>query len=188
MEIIVNQIETISKIQRLYVTSILVKAFDLPRYNFQSMKNPFKDIHVSQSHSENILILYKLGITTGTSPNTFGINTDVTRGQAAKLMEVTEEMKPSMVTLEAKDVGLDEIEGVIWKTDTDLYESVMVYGKPGYTKTKIQLIPLNERIGTLNVSGSMLNEASIYKKYHVQEMYGIINISASTIFEGQYGP
>ncbi|PIC99607.1 MULTISPECIES: S-layer homology domain-containing protein [unclassified Sporosarcina] len=148
--------------------SILVKAFDLPRYDFHSIKNPFRDIHVSQSHGENILILYKLGITTGTSSNTFGINAAVTRGQAAKLMKATEEKKPSMVTLEAEDVGMDKIDGVIRQTDTDLYESVMVYGKPGYTKTKIQLIPLKEGKGTLNVSGRMLTGASIEKGYHVQ--------------------
>ena len=51
--------------------------------------------------------------------------------------------------IEAEDVGMDEIDGVIWQTDTGLYESVMVYGKPGYTKTKIQLIPLKEGKGTL---------------------------------------
>lgn len=161
-------------VKRGQFASILVKAFDLPRYNFYDIKNPFKDVVEYQSHGSNILVLYRLGITTGTSPDRFSINAPVTRGQAAKLMKTTEEEKPTMVTLEADEVGVDKLTGVIWKTDTDLYEAITAYGNPGYTETKIQLVPLKEGKGTLNVSGFLNNEdssdqfKSVEKKYYVQ--------------------
>ena len=59
-------------IKRGQMASILVKAFDLPReyvYN-----HPFKDIGNSQSHVDNILAIYALGITSGTTPTTYSPN------------------------------------------------------------------------------------------------------------------
>ncbi|WP_303966554.1 S-layer homology domain-containing protein [Sporosarcina ureae] len=161
-------------VKRGQFASILVKAFDLPRYSPYEIRHPFKDVSFLQSHDRNILILYKLGITTGTSPDKFSVNEPVTRGQAAKLMKTTEEVKPPMTTITAADVGVDRLYNVIWKTDTDLYESIEVYGKPGYTETKIQLLPLKEGKGTLNISGAMLqndssasNEKRVDKKFYV---------------------
>ena len=162
-------------VKRGQFASILVKAFDLPRYNAFQIHNPFKDVNITQSHGQNILILYKMGITTGTLPNKFSVNEPVTRGQAAKLIKKTEEEKPAMTTITAADMGVDILYNVIWKTDTDLYESIEVYGKPGYTETKIQLLPLKEGKGTLNISGAMLqndssasNEKRVDKKFYVQ--------------------
>ncbi|ARK24081.1 hypothetical protein SporoP37_04880 [Sporosarcina sp. P37] len=153
--------------KRGQLASILVKAFDLPRYSVYELKNPFKDVHLLDSHSPNILTLYKLGITTGTSPDKFSVNAPVTRGQAAKLMKATEENKPTtMVTLEAETLRLDELQFVAYKTDTDLYKSIEVYGKPGYTKTKIQLIPLKEGKGTLHIRGT-LSDKPMNKKFYV---------------------
>lgn len=161
-------------VKRGQFASILVKAFDLPRYNFYDIQNPFKDVVEYQSHGSNILVLYRLGISTGTSPDKFSINAPVTRGQAAKMMKATEDKKPAMVTLEAEDVGVDKLSSVIWRTDTDLYEAITAYGNPGYTETKIQLVPLKEGEGTLNVSGYLSSdkssdeqEKSVEKKYYV---------------------
>lgn len=161
-------------VKRGQFASILVKAFDLPRYSPFEIHNPFKDVSFLQSHDKNILILYKMKITTGTSPDKFSVNEPITRGQAAKLIKTTEEVKPAMTTITAADVGVNILYDVIWKTDTDLYESITVYGKPGYTETKIQLLPLKEGKGTLNISGAMLendsstsNEKRIDKKFYV---------------------
>ena len=161
-------------VKRGQFASILVKAFDLPRYSPFEIHNPFKDVSFLQSHGQNILILYKMKITTGTSPDKFSVNEPVTRGQAAKLMKTTEDVKPPMTTITAADVGVDRLSDVIWKTDTDLYESITVYGKPGYTETKIQLLPLKEGNGTLNITGAMLqndssasNEKRVDKKFYV---------------------
>ena len=161
-------------VKRGQFASILVKAFDLPRYSPFEIHNPFKDVSFLQSHDKNILILYKMKITTGTSPDKFSVNEPITRGQAAKLIKTTEEVKPAMTTITAADVGVDILYDVIWKTDTDLYESITVYGKPGYTKTKIQLLPLKEGNGTLNITGAMLqndssasNEKRVDKKFYV---------------------
>lgn len=161
-------------VKRGQFASILVKAFDLPRYSPFEIHNPFKDVSFLQSHDKNILILYKMKITTGTSPDKFSVNEPITRGQAAKLIKTTEEVKPAMTTITAADVGVDILYDVIWKTDTDLYESITVYGKPGYTETKIQLLPLKEGNGTLNITGAMLqndssasNEKRVDKKFYV---------------------
>ena len=91
-------------IKRGQMASILVKAFDLPRDG--DISNPFKDVLGYGSHDGNILIIYKLGITTGTTPSTFSPNAAITRGQAAKMIKATEDAKPSnVVTLEPSDFG-----------------------------------------------------------------------------------
>ena len=55
-------------IKRGQMASILVKAFDLPRYSTSS--NPFEECWIGMvMHTANILIIYKLGITSGTSPD-----------------------------------------------------------------------------------------------------------------------
>lgn len=163
-------------IKRGQMASILVKAFDLPRYSFYDIKNPFKDVKEYEAHGSNILILYRLGITTGTSPDTFSPNAPITRGQAAKMIKATEDAKPTMVTLEASDLGLDWV-GVIAKEqekNSDLFKAIDVAGRNtpnGYTGDRIQLVPLKEGEGTLNLYGKVDEKTSdssyIYKKYYV---------------------
>ena len=156
-------------IKRGQMASILVKAFDLPR----EVPNiyPFEDIWNSQSHRSNILIIYQLGITSGTSPTTFSPNAAITRGQAAKMLRATEEAKPtSMVTLEASDFEWDRISTIVHlETDTDLVNPILVKGKEGYTQDKVQLILLKEGTGKLNITGSPSegSNAKNYKKYYV---------------------
>ncbi|WP_153721079.1 S-layer homology domain-containing protein [Sporosarcina cascadiensis] len=158
-------------VKRGQLASILVKAFDLPRYDFYGMKNPFTDIAGNQSHSASILILHQYGIAGGIAPGRFGVNEPVTRGQAAKMMKAAEEKKPAMVSFTAEELGMDGIYSVIWEEDQDVYEPIVardtVYGPP-----RLQLIALQEGTATLNVSGyngdSPVNEdEDIYRKYYV---------------------
>ena len=124
-------------IKRGQMASILVKAFDLPRYDIPHHENPFKDVKQFVSHSPNILIIHRLGITTGTSPTTFSPNASITRGQAAKLMKAAEEAKPQMKTFQASDFGWKKIE---WFKDDEknpgVFKAALVTGrntKEGYT-------------------------------------------------------
>ena len=158
-------------IKRGQLASILVKAFDLPRYSFSYTINPFKDVVSYESHGTNVLILYRLGIAGGTSSDRFSINAPVTRGQAASMMVATENKKPEMVSLAPKELGMARIGDVIWKTDQDLYEPIVVRGIAGYSTTdRLQLIPLKEGTATLNLSGysgDAYGSYNVYKKYYV---------------------
>ena len=158
-------------IKRGQMASILVKAFDLPRYDFNGNDIPFKDVDpYSNSHGANIATIYKLGITTGTSPDKFSPNAFITRGQAAKMLKATEEAKPPMITLEASDFGWDKIKRV--KDDeikSAFFEGILVKGKDlstGYTGDKVQLVPLQEGTSTLTIVGEKANN-EVYKKYYV---------------------
>lgn len=160
-------------ITRGQMASILVKAFDLPRYDIPQHENPFKDVKQFVSHTPNILIIHRLGITNGTSPTTFSPNASITRGQAAKLMKATEEGKPQMKTLLASDFDWKKIE---WFKDDEknpgVFKAALVTGRKtpaGYTGDRLQLVPLKEGTGTLS-----FGEGSVYfpdevkhKKYYV---------------------
>ncbi|WP_339171211.1 S-layer homology domain-containing protein [Solibacillus sp. FSL R5-0691] len=156
-------------IKRGQMASILVKAFDLPRYDYNSNEILFKDVNYT-SHGLNIFIIYKLGITTGTTPNTFSPNAFITRGQAAKMLKATEEAKPKMVTLEASELGFDQISRIEADAiDSHFYEGLLVKGKylpTGYSGDLIQLIPLKEGTSTLVISG-VKDGSELYKKYYV---------------------
>lgn len=158
-------------IKRGQLASILVKAFDLPRYSFSYVNNPFKDVVSYESHGTNVLILYRLGIAGGTSSDRFSINAPVTRGQAASMMVATENKKPAMVSISPKELGMAQIGGVIWKTDQDLYDAIVVRGTTGYSTTdRLQLIPLKEGTATLNLSGysgDAYGSDNVHKKYYV---------------------
>lgn len=163
-------------IKRGQMASILVKAFDLPRYWFYETENPFKDVKEYEAHGSNILILYRLGITSGTSPDKFSPNAPITRGQAAKMMKATEDAKPTMVTLEANDLGLDWVSVIAKEQEknSDLFKAIDVAGRntpDGYSGDRIQLVPLKEGKGTLNLYGRVDAKTSdisyIYKKYYV---------------------
>ena len=150
------------------MASILAKAFDLPR---QYEGNPFKDIgrNSDSSHYENILIIYHLGITTGTTSNTFSPSLSITRGQAAKMIEATEEAKPTnMVTLGADDIGLSGFYVMQTEVNPGLFDAIRVEGKKGYRDDKIQFIPKKEGTGTLIVSDKhYYSDTENYKKYYV---------------------
>lgn len=154
-------------ITRGQMASILVKAFDLPR---QYDKSPFKDVkwNWGSSHSENILIIHKLGITTGTTSNTFSPNLSITRGQAAKMIKATELAKPSnVVTLSAGDFGWSQFFVMEAEVNPGLFDFILVRGKKGYQDDKIQLIPKKEGIGTFILSDWHFSETRKSLKYYV---------------------
>ncbi|MCG3088359.1 S-layer homology domain-containing protein [Sporosarcina cyprini] len=166
-------------IKRGQMASILVKAFDLPRESVTN--NPFTDIDNSLSHRENILAIYALGITTGTTPTTFSPNAPITRGQAAKMLKATEEAKPSMLTLKASDLKWTSVR--VGQTDTGngVFKVFKVNGKEGYTEDKIQLVPLKEGTGLLNLLGTPIKGSNVkdYKKYnvHVKKVNGELQLT-----------
>lgn len=155
-------------IKRGQMASILVKAFDLPRYDIPESANPFKDVKPFVSHSPNILVIHHLGITTGTSPTTFSPNASITRGQAAKLLKATEDAKPEMKTLRASDFGWKKID---WFKDDEknpgVFKAGLVTGRDtpaGHTGDRLQLVPLKEGTGTLS-----FGEGNVYfpdEKHH----------------------
>ena len=170
-------------VKRGQFASILVKAFDLPRYDFYGMKNPFKDIAGNQSHSANILILHRLGITEGIAPNRFGLNQPVTRGQAAKMMKATEDKKPAMVSFTPEEFGMDGLYSVYWEEDQGVYESI-VTRDTAFGPGRLQLIALKEGTATLNFSGyngdsPMEEDEKVYRKYyvHVKKVAGELKLS-----------
>jgi hypothetical protein len=93
------------KITRAQMASILIKAFDFHYYSFNSTENPFKDIVKLASHQDSVYTLYKLGITSGTSPTNFSPNQPISRAQAAVLIIKTEKVRSNTVTLQASDYG-----------------------------------------------------------------------------------
>lgn len=154
-------------IKRGQMASILVKAFDLPRepvYN-----HPFKDIRNSDSHADNILAIYALGITTGTSETMFSPNAPITRGQAAKMMKATEEAKPPMVTIKASDLDWQYARLHVSDAEKGRFKAIQVYEKEGYREDAIQLVPMKEGKGILTLQGVPTKGSNVkpYKKYYV---------------------
>ena len=170
-------------ITRGQMASILVKAFDLPRYDFSSHKSPFEDVKKGTGHDSNILNIYRLGITGGTAPDRFSPNVSITRGQAAKMMKATEEAKSQIVTLRASDYNWEEFKMYdSYQEDSDLFHSVVGSNQlNGKTADKIHLVPLKEGTGTLQValvySGNP--EKKYYRKYyvHIKEVNGKLKLT-----------
>lgn len=154
-------------IKRGQMASLLVKAFDLPREPV--FNHPFKDIRNSDSHAENILAIYALGITSGTTPTTFSPNAPITRGQAAKMLKATEEAKPTMVTLKASDLKWEYARIQESDADKGFFKAIQVFGKEGYSEDAVQLVPLKEGKGILSLQGvpNKGSNAKPYKKYYV---------------------
>ncbi|PIC64088.1 Parasporal protein [Sporosarcina sp. P13] len=156
-------------ITREQMASILVKAFDLPRY--QAMKNPFTDVK-NPSHANNILIIYTLGITTGTTPDTYSPKHPITRGQAAKMMKAAEEVKTPMVTIKPSDLGWERIHWInANQMNSDVFQAVLLNGKNtpnGYTGDRVQLIPMKEGTGAISLGYGYRNEPENFKKYYVK--------------------
>jgi len=145
------------------MASIIVKAFDLPR--FSNIENPFKDVEIYPylpSHSENILVLHKLGLVGGTSKDKFSPNAYVTRGQAATMLHKTEQAKTPMTLLKASDFELDHLSWIIPdQMNKDVYEGIFVKGKAQsalYPENTMQLVPLKEGTSALIARGTKANK------------------------------
>ncbi len=171
-------------VTRGQLASILVKAYDLPRFDFIAKENPFRDVKSTNSHGANVLNLYKLGITTGVTPERFGINELVTRGQASKLMLTTERVHPETYSIKTqgdKSGMMMRFSEIMADKDTDefipnseIYHAAIIKGRQtpaGYTGDRLQLTPLKEGRGTLQVGGNYGMEAQninrYYNKYYV---------------------
>ncbi|WP_153732108.1 S-layer homology domain-containing protein [Sporosarcina obsidiansis] len=170
-------------ITRGQMASILVKAFDLPRYSFTSIKNPFVDVKSGAGHDRNILSIYRLGITTGTAPDRFSPNTTITRGQAAKMLKATEEAKSQIVTVRASDYQWDQFKMFdAFENESDVFNAVPGSDHPSGSPTnKIHLVPLKEGTGTFKVALVYSAEADskYYRKFYVhsKEVDGKLKLS-----------
>lgn len=138
-------------ITRAQMASILVKAFELPPYPYSSSENPFTDTQKLASHQTTINILYKMGITSGTSPTSFSPNAPISRAQAAVLIVKTEKVKESTITVKAADYGWDSF---YTYTSYDQVDDV-IHSIPSDRSTwrEIQLIPMREGTATLSLVG-----------------------------------
>lgn len=158
-------------ITRAQMASILVKAFDLPRYSFSSGNNPFSDVKNATGHNPNILSIYRLGITTGTEPDKFSPNTSITRGQAAKMLLTAEEAKSQIVTIRADEFGWEKYN----LFDVNENESAVFNAVPGSdvykgNTTKLHLVPLKEGKGTVTVALAYWDadtDPKYYRKFYV---------------------
>lgn len=149
-------------ISRKHMASIIVKAFDLPRDPAEV--NPFKgEIGIT----DDILTIYKLGITSGTSPATFSPNMSITRGQASVMLVKTENVKPdNVVTIDADDLGWDVIHSAPkQEINPGTFKSVYIAGKAGYTKDKVQLIPEKEGRTGIVLTGKEGGKQAVQKYY-----------------------
>ena len=166
-------------VTRGQLASILVKAYDLPRYDFIAKENPFGDVKSTNSHGANVLNLYKLGITTGVTPERFGINEWVTRGQASKLMLTTERVHPDTYSIKTqgdKSGMMMRFSEIMADKDTDefipnseIYHAAIIKGRQtpsGYTGDRLQVTPLKEGRGTLQIGGNYGMEAQNIKRYY----------------------
>lgn len=167
-------------VTRGQMASILVEAFDLPRFGFNNKENPFTDVKSTNSHSANVFVLYKLGITTGVTSERFGVNEFVTRGQASKLMLTTKRADTEIYSLKTSG-QMYRFSEVITDEDTDefainseLYRAVIIKGRQtskGYTGDWLQVTPLKEGRGTIQIGGNYGMEDQNIKRYYLK--YGV---------------
>ena len=151
-------------IKRKNMAAILVKAFDLPRD--VNVKNPFKrEVGITN----DVLVIYKLGITSGTSPTTFSPNASITRGQASKMLVAAEQvMLKNAVTVEAGDLGWDTIEAIIDdEVNPDVFHAVKVKGQKKGIQDQVQLFPVKEGTGGIVIWGRTAENKWKYQKYYV---------------------
>ncbi|GKV65556.1 MULTISPECIES: S-layer homology domain-containing protein [unclassified Sporosarcina] len=151
-------------IKRKNMAAILVKAFDLPRD--VNVKNPFKgEIGITN----DVLVIYKLGITSGTSPTTFSPNVSITRGQAAQMLAATEQvMMKNTVTVEAGDLGWDTIKSFVTdQVNPGVFRAVKVKGKKNGKQDQIQLFPIKEGKGGMVIGGIKAENEWKSQKYYV---------------------
>lgn len=162
-------------IKRKNMAAILVKAFDLPRDG--KVNNPFKgEVGITQ----DVLIIYKLGITSGTTPTTFSPNAPITRGQAAKMLVATEKVRVTNgVTLKAGDLGWNAITAVIDdQVNPSVFRAVRVAGKKD-TLSQVQLLPVKEGTGGVVIWGNDAHLTMKYQKYyiHVKKVGGELRLT-----------
>lgn len=150
-------------IKRKNMAAILVKAFDLPRS--VDVKNPFKG---EVGITNDVLVIYQLGITSGTSPTTFSPNASITRGQAAKMLVAVEQvMLNNAVKLKADNLGWDTITAVIDdQVNPSVFRAVKVIGKND-TLSQVQLFPVKEGTGGVVIWGRDAEFNTKYQKYYV---------------------
>ena len=150
-------------IKRKNMAAILVKAFDLPRG--VDVKNPFKG---EVGITNDVLVIYKLGITSGTSPTTFSPNASITRGQASKMLVAAEQVVlKNAVTVKAGDLGWGTIESIVAdQVNPGVFRAVKVKGKNGI-QDQVQLFPIKEGTGGIVLGGTTAKGEWKYQKYYV---------------------
>ena len=160
-------------ISRKHMAAILVKAFNLPRA--ANLKNPFED---PVGITEEILIIYKFGITTGTTPTTFSPNAFITRGQAAKMLQAAERVGTSKnVSMSPADLGMSTVRSVEEEVEvkSKVVNAVLVkhskdFSKQDFSKDQVQLTLLKEGKAIFFVRGQDSGEEreTIYKQYQAE--------------------
>ncbi|PID23247.1 hypothetical protein CSV61_02010 [Sporosarcina sp. P3] len=138
------------------MASILIKAFELPLYEEPwnpDTTNSFKDLHYKNGHRAGVYSLYQLNLTTGTTPTTYSPNAPVTRGQAAKLLKASEEVKAEIKVLHPEDYDGVEFTRVS-TTAPDFLDAVTQYKKNTlYERDMVlHLVPKKEGTATLSFS------------------------------------
>jgi hypothetical protein len=158
------------KITRAQMASTLIKAFDFV-YLGGSLNSPFKDVDFLSSHEYSIKTLYQLGITSGTSPTTFSPNSPITRAQAAVLITKTEDVRSTVVSLKASDLG--------WSAFKEVQDYDYQYGKTGQENEppivalsnldndkEVQIVPIKKGRHKLSLSGYK-EKKGVSQKYYV---------------------
>ena len=97
------------------------------------------------------------------------------------MLKATEEAKPPMVKLKASELNWDYV--WIWESDAEngFFKAIKVAGKEGYTEDEIQLVPLKEGTGILNLTGVPSKGSNVknYKKYsvHITKVNGELTLT-----------
>lgn len=177
------------KITRAQMASILIKAFDFHYYKRSLFTDiPFKDIDKLASHQEAVYTLYKIGITSGTSPTTFSPNDPITRAQAAVLITKTEKVRAGTVTLHAKDLewyifrGYDDYHNRYSAPEHNEEEEIVRVVPNSKTSRVLQIVPIKEGKQKLSLTGQKTEgsyEDVDHKKYyaHVTKENGRLKIN-----------
>ncbi|ARD47507.1 S-layer homology domain-containing protein [Sporosarcina sp. P33] len=162
-------------IKRKNMAAILVKAFKLPRD--VELKNPFKG---EVGITKDVLVIYKLGITSGTSPTTFSPNASITRGQASKMLVAAEQaVMKNAVTVKAGDLEWDTIESFVAdQVNSGAFRAVKVKGKNGI-QDQVQLFPIKEGTGGIVLGGRTAKGEWKNQKYyvHVKKEAGVLRMT-----------
>ncbi len=161
-------------ITRGQIASILIKAFELPLYEepwHPEYSNSFKDLTYRNSHRAGVYSLYQLNLTTGTTPTTYSPNAAVTRGQAAKLLKASEDVKAEITVLDAKDYGSE----YFVRTSGTAPDVLDIEKNSVGSKKQIHLIPKKEGTATLSFS----TDQKTHKNYtvNVKKVNGALEIS-----------
>ncbi|MCK6207136.1 S-layer homology domain-containing protein [Bacillus infantis] len=162
------------KITRAQMASTLIKAFDFV-YLGRSVDTPFKDTRYLISHEYSINTLYKLGITSGTSPTTFSPNNPITRAQAAVLITKTEAVRSTAVSVKASDLGFSQIKEIeVYDKKDSVYqpgEDQVVVPLLNYdNEQEVQIVPIKEGKQKLVIRDFYVNSGVDdieYQKYYV---------------------